>query len=350
MGADIVSGGGTGNINLNSGTLNLQTHNVGVVGTPVTSLAFQTGHLTGFTNLTVGSISGTGGDITGANVAPPVTVTVGNSTTASATFGGIIKESGTGKLFLTKVGTSTQILSGANTYTGDTKISGGVLQLGAANSIAAVSNLVLDSGTFGTGGLNQTFSTPLSLTAASTIDLGAGTSTLHFATSDISTLWGGNTLAVSNWTPIADHLFFGNSGSGLGGSVVGQTSAINFTDHPAGARILSTGEVVPVLSLLKGDVNQDGSITGADITAMLQALNNVNAFEAAYAMSPSDISTILDFTGDGKLTNLDIQGELDLVATSGGGSLAAVPEPASLLLFACGGLSILSLATVRRRK
>ena len=253
--------------------------------------------------------------------------------------------SGTGQLI--KEGANIVTLSGANTYTGSTTVNEGTLRLGAANAIPSGSNVTIGAGTLSTGGFSQTLNTPLALSSAATLDLGAGASTVHFATSDIATLWNFNTLTVNNWTPVADHLFFGSTASGLGASP--NLNLINFGSHPPGARILSTGEVIPVLSLVHGDVNQDGSITGADITAMLQALNNVNAFENAYAMSASDISTILDFTGDGKLTNLDIQGELDLVATSGGGSLAAVPEPGSLLLLACGGLAIWA-PRLRRRK
>jgi autotransporter-associated beta strand protein len=51
------------------------------------------------------------------------------------TYGGIITSSGAGTGGLTKAGAGTLVLSGANTYTGTTSITGGILKLGSTSAI-----------------------------------------------------------------------------------------------------------------------------------------------------------------------------------------------------------------------
>jgi autotransporter-associated beta strand protein len=73
--------------------------------------------------VTIGSIEGDGGNVfLGAN-----NLTVG-SNNLSTTFSGVIQDFGFGGS-LTKIGIGTLILSGANTYTGDTNVNRGVLQV-----------------------------------------------------------------------------------------------------------------------------------------------------------------------------------------------------------------------------
>jgi fibronectin-binding autotransporter adhesin len=246
-------------------------------------------------------------------------------------------------------------LDGVNTYTGTTTVASGILQLGASNRIPDSSNMVLGDNTtflpatFATGGFNETVGT-LSLQAPGTIDLGVGASTLHFATSDVNTLWSSNTLTINNWTPGPDHVFFGNSATGLGASTILPTTLVSFAGHlaPGGARILSTGEVVPVLSLLNGDFDQDDSITAADLPAMLKALTDVNAFKNGYAMSDPDFNTIANIDSNPGLTNRDIQAMLDKLAQLGLGSTTAVPEPATFVLLAFGGLAVFGMRRKQR--
>ena len=53
---------------------------------------------------------------------------------ASGSFGGILSD-GTSQLALEKIGTGTQIISGANTYTGGTTIRSGTLKAGSSSAL-----------------------------------------------------------------------------------------------------------------------------------------------------------------------------------------------------------------------
>ncbi len=97
-----------------------------------------------------------------------------------------------------------------------------------------------------------------------------------------------------------------------------------------------------------GDFNFDGHVDANDIAAMESALVDPNAYDALHGLVPANLVGLGDFNGDGKLTNADLQGLLNYLK-AGHGDLAAVPEPASLVLF---GLAVPALTAVayRRRK
>ena len=127
----LINGGWSGNINWanNKGSINLANG---------TSLNLWDGN-----TITIDSLTGSGTVTRGgltvgiANNANNEKYGVANNT---ATFSGVI-QNGAKTGSLNKVGTGTQILSGNNTYTGETKISGGTLQIGTGGT----------TGTLGTG-------------------------------------------------------------------------------------------------------------------------------------------------------------------------------------------------------
>src|SRR5438128_564272 len=82
-------------------------------------------------NQTIGSLAGAGTVTNGG--AANRTLTTGGDNTSTA-FSGVIQDGAAGATNLTKVGTGTFTLSGANTYTGTTTISAGTLQIGTGGT------------------------------------------------------------------------------------------------------------------------------------------------------------------------------------------------------------------------
>ncbi len=144
----------------------------------------------------------------------------------------------------------------------------------------------------------------------------------------------GNTFAILDW------------GSLAGTFSTMQLPALN--NGPLGwdTSQLYTMGTLTVTDSVHGDFNRDGQVTSADISAMLSALTDLNAYTLNNSLSPTQLAAIGDFNSDGKVTNADIQAELDLVASLGGGSVAAVPEPSSISLL---GLAACGLFAWRRR-
>jgi autotransporter-associated beta strand protein len=90
----------------------------------------------------------------------------------NGTYAGAMSGSGS----LTKAGSGTVILTGALSYTGGTVVNGGILRLGAGNTLPMLRDLTVNGGTFDLGGNSQYVGT-LSGTGG-TIDLGAATLTV----------------------------------------------------------------------------------------------------------------------------------------------------------------------------
>ncbi len=220
---------------------------------------------------TVLSLSGTGGTV---NLGNSHTLTV-NPGTSNKTFAGVISGPGS----LTKSGGGTLGLSGASDYSGNTLVSGGVLNV--SGTISGSSGVgVLDTATLQLGGTAADRlgnSTPVALTGtakivlsgdvtetagaltvaagASTFDFGTGTACVFTFADSHSSDWTGGALAITGWSGTpgsgggSDQLRFG-----AGGLTATQLAAISFIDPaglPAGtytAVLLPSGEVVPPTS------------------------------------------------------------------------------------------------------
>ena len=373
VGSNTALGAATGSLTVNSGTLDLNGHSLTV------------GALTGSP---VGAASGI---ITNSAGGTPV-LSIGDASIAASSFSGTISD-GTGVTSLVKKGTGSVILSGFNTYTGTTTVSKGTLTLQGSNAIGQTSQVIMAGGTLGTSFTTQDFTmsampATLKVTANSTIDLGGFSSTVKFADSSGVAWTNGAVLRISGWngTPFTgsvsdpEQLIVGTDTTGLSSST--QLSHIHFTGFYTGAAFASVGvnpgEVVPnTATILKGDVNQDGSVSVADVSALMAALTDISDYESgslmfqgnfvranhATALDVPDTVDVADIDGDGFLTNLDIQAEINLVASlvppgpgslpvggSAPGGVTAVPEPASFVLLGLGSLILASRRLHRRAK
>jgi autotransporter-associated beta strand protein len=130
------------------------------------------------------TINGLSGDGIVDNSSGNGSLTVGSNNVTS-TFSGIIQDS-VGTLSLTKVGAGTFTLAGANTYTGNTTISGGTLALGASGSISSTPLIAIAAG----GNLD--------VSAISAFSLSGGTALSANGTASPSVIKGGTTVDLGS--------------------------------------------------------------------------------------------------------------------------------------------------------
>ena len=123
-----------------------------------------------------------------------------NTTPGNILVNGVIGVSA-GGAGLTKNGTGMLTLAGSNLYSGPTKINDGTIQLGAAERINDLSNMILNGGTFSTGattGYKENVNT-LQLADNSIIDFGTEDHILRFNSSNGVSWTAGKTLTIIDW-------------------------------------------------------------------------------------------------------------------------------------------------------
>ena len=158
---------------------------------------------------TLGGLSG-GGNVALTDGSNPVTLNVGNNN-ASTSYGGSLSGSGA----LTKVGTGSLTLVGANTYSGLTTVTLGALVGGASNALSSNSAVTVTGGTLDVSGFAQTIKS-LNLGSGGYLDLSLGKLLTSLGTAGLA-----GTLNVLNFTSGTAELMAYNAESGTFGTVNG---------------------------------------------------------------------------------------------------------------------------------
>ena len=214
---------------------------------------------------------------------------------------------------LTKLGAGTLTLTGSSTYTGETRVSAGVLALGAANAISNQSSLLVNGGGFNLAGFNDTVA---GVTITSGSIFGAGT--LTAATYNV----GGGTVAAN----LGDGTLAVNGNSSLAGS-----SAVTAVNLNSGALTLGSGgrftaSSVAVsgssgASLTLGGNEAFGSLAGAANVALGGSTLSVGSANTSTTFSGVLSNGALTKTGVGTLA-LTGNNTYSGLTTISGGTLA----------------------------
>lgn len=178
-------------------------------------------------------------------------------------FGGVLQDNGASSLALTKSGTGVQSLSGTNTYTGTTTVSGGVLRLDSANA--------LPGGIGATGGL-------------SALMLDGGVIGLTAASGDFSR-------SIVGLTPGATDVGWKNNGSG-GFAAFGSDRDVNFGGAGASVTWNATGGVFGTNFIL----------SDASADAMVTIVNPISFNGGVRTVTVNDGSAAVDAALGGALT------------------------------------------------
>src|SRR5262249_6658222 len=93
--------------------------------------------------------------------------------------------------------------------------------------------------------------------------------------------------------------------------------------------------------LIRGDVSQDQHVDTNDITQLIALLANPNGYLTSHpGFDNADVLDVADVNKDGSVTNADIQALINQLL-GGGGSQRPVPEPSSCLLLGLVGIGCL---------
>ncbi len=218
-----TSGGQTpGNfaLNLNGGTLAVDNFQESTYGNQSGTIYFNGGTLAALTgDLGNGFLPNVPAQMTAVvNAGGAVVNDNGNSITLAAP---LLHGTGTPDGGLTKLGTGTVALNGADTYTGPTTITAGTLALGASGSLANSGNIVISGGAIfdvtATSGFNLVVNQSLGNSTSpglinGNVNTGPGTVSLVYSNSSPSLTIANGTLTLAGGT----YFNINNPGSALG--------------------------------------------------------------------------------------------------------------------------------------
>jgi autotransporter-associated beta strand protein len=251
--------------------------------------------------LSIGSLAGDSASFlrsfSGGGTSPGVNWHIGGLNADSEFAGPVIDGDGVAITSITKDGTGTLTLSGANTYTGDTTVEAGILSISSAY-LADVADVYLSSGT--------------------TFDL-------NFSGTDV-----------------IDSLFFNGVSQAMGTWGSPTSTATNISSLFSGSGVLDVTTFIETPSLV-GDYNNDGTVDAADYTTWR---DNLNGDASALAnRDPLNMGNVSQDDYDSWKANFG-------ATLNGSGSLASqasVPEPSTLAAGLLAMLCSTAVIGIRRR-
>jgi len=333
-----TTAGGTSTLQLNgtSGDINVVGKTITINGTGVSS---------------VGALSSVGGNNTWAGnvILGSTAARIGNATLSGTTFtiSGVISDGGQGfdlAIRNTNGSTSTVLLSGANTYRGNTQIVVGILQLGANNTLPNVTSVIMgNSAGQGTtvldlNGFNQTVagvaSVAVNAIAANVINSSATTSTLTITVNGAT--------ATSNQGSNAPKIVaFGGTGNNFNLTKSGTGSYTLFGAHTyTGATTVNGGTLVEDFNFATGITG-----TGVSFTNNLSTASNLVMAGGTFQVKGHANGTVTSTTGSWAINSTVVSVTTTNLAVGQSISGAGIPAGAYIVSILSGTQVLISAAT-----
>lgn len=198
---------------------------------------------------------------------------------------------------LTAAGAGTLVLSGANTYSGGTVLSSGILQVGAANALPGSGQLTVNGGTFDLASFSPTID---ALNGAGTVDTsGGGTPTLTIGANGGSGTFTGliqnttGTLALTKIGAGTETLSGGYTYSGqtlVAGGALSLNTAGSLPST-AGNMVISNGAILTVNTSTGIPLPTGNFVVGSNSTLNLTLSTSANGINATGGLTFQDNAT-----------------------------------------------------------
>jgi autotransporter-associated beta strand protein len=282
-----------------------------------------------------------GGGITPGPTTNTTTLTLNGSNTGTNTIKGVLADNATGLLAVSKSGSGTWILSGANTFSGGTTVSAGILEFDTAPTLSNDTALQVNDGTlrFNVNSGTATVSTGVTVTVAS----GA---TLELAGTVAALAAGANRVDITNNSTTPAGILVSGTGQvagnigGTGNTQVNAASSLT-ANHIIQNALVIGGTSTSLGTVIIGPSDPSGNPLVGAAAALGEPISTAPTFAVMPAPSAAFGTERIGLANFGSLASSDPG-----VASKSLGS--AVPEPATLLLLAIGGLAVMSRRRILR--